>query len=266
MLHTGKVLLFTYNESDRKRGDSAVLDPITGEETREPLDKDLFCGGQSFLSDGCLLVAGGHGEKRPENFRALYQFSPLGDGGKWTENSTPLSGPRWYPALTTLPDGRVLIISGTTKGPYDRDRSPVNSTYEIFDPVTGLQPPILAPIIQEAVPNSIYAFVFVLPSGHLFIHANNRTRFIHASNLATGDFENMLLFAKRPTSRSYPLEGSSVLLPLLPTSNLNRLRQKNQNSSRLEKETVLKITATTTTTRLYLESRNSLPASYNPSE
>jgi hypothetical protein len=215
LLHTGKVVSFTYAEgTDHLRGNSVVLDPITGNEVRLPLDKNVFCAGQSFLPDGRLVVAGGH-IKSISHLRALHIFSPLGNGGSWNEHPIPLSGPRWYPTLTTLPDGRIFIISGLTNGPG----SAVNSSYEIFDPNSGLQPRVDAPILREAEPYSSYPFIFVLPNGKLFIHANNRTGFLDLQNLSTGNFDNIVLFANHPAPRNYNLEGSCVLLPLTPTTN-----------------------------------------------
>jgi Glyoxal oxidase N-terminus/Domain of unknown function (DUF1929) len=215
-LPTGRVVFFTYREpDDPQHGDASVLDPERGTVARPPLDKDLFCGGQTFLPDGRLLVAGGSSTA----VRAVHTFTPAGDAGSWAQVGE-LADDRWYSTCTALPDGRVLILSGTKAGggPQVNPRScqpgkPVNATYEVFDPTNGLQPPQPAPILQEAAPYSLYPFVFVLPSGKLLVHANNRTRLL---DLSSWQFDPTLLQALRATARTYPAQGTCVLLPLLP--------------------------------------------------
>jgi hypothetical protein len=215
-LHTGKVVFFTYREpDDLAHGDASVLDPESGTVTRPSLDNNLFCAGQAFLPDGRLLVAGGSSTA----VHALHTFTPAGDAGGWSQIGD-LADDRWYPTCTSLPDGRVLILSGTKAGggPQVNPHScalgkPINASYEILDPTSGLQPPRPAPVLEEAAPYSLYPFVFVLPSGKLLIHANNRTRFL---DLSSWQFDPTPLMAVRATSRTYPAEGTCVLLPLLP--------------------------------------------------
>jgi hypothetical protein len=80
VLHTGKVLLFSYNEghfpmeadrssaqwltdilsvADSNLGKSQLWDPDTNAVTTVPLPRNLFCSGHAFLPDGRLFVAGG---------------------------------------------------------------------------------------------------------------------------------------------------------------------------------------------------------------
>ena len=70
---------------------------------------------------------------------------------------------RWYPTCTTLPDGRVFIISGTKTG-GGQPEAEVNDTYEIYSSQTGLGGRVSAPYLNEVAPVSIYPFVFLLPS------------------------------------------------------------------------------------------------------
>jgi hypothetical protein len=70
---------------------------------------DVFCSGHAFLSDGRLLVTGGHitdGVGRRE--AAIFDFSRR----KWSRAPAMRAG-RWYPTNTTLPNGEVLTIAGT---------------------------------------------------------------------------------------------------------------------------------------------------------
>jgi hypothetical protein len=100
---------------------------------------NAFCSGHAFLADGRLLVAGGQlpspgggqdqhghgnmeggGERRVSIFHPLTPSPAMGIVGTWAEvspmNLDPAghanSGGRWYPTLTTLPNGDVLAIGG----------------------------------------------------------------------------------------------------------------------------------------------------------
>jgi hypothetical protein len=70
---------------------------------------NLFCSGHAFLPDGRLLVAGGH-RADGSGLAQTCVFDPGTD--QWTPGPTMNHG-RWYPTLTTMPDGSVLIVSGS---------------------------------------------------------------------------------------------------------------------------------------------------------
>jgi galactose oxidase len=76
---------------------------------------NLFCSGHTFLPDGRLLVVGGHqADSDGLDQAVLYDWRT----NTWTP-SAPMTGPagtsvrRWYPTATTLPDGTVLVTSGS---------------------------------------------------------------------------------------------------------------------------------------------------------
>ena len=91
--------------------------PVTGAAPDRPAN--LWCAGQALLADGRVLFVGGNLEY-PENggngagngFKGakwVMTFDP------WTETWTryaDMPHGRWYPTLTELPDGRVLIVGG----------------------------------------------------------------------------------------------------------------------------------------------------------
>jgi hypothetical protein len=96
-------------------GDPQLWDPATGLFTAVPSATHLFCAGHAFLSDGRLLVAGGH----------LSDNHGLPDAnlfdsrtGEWTRVASMAHG-RWYPTTTTLADGRVLALAGQDENGAD---------------------------------------------------------------------------------------------------------------------------------------------------
>jgi hypothetical protein len=99
-----------------------VWNPEDGEITNTPQPKlangtkvNLFCSGHTFLPDGRLLVVGGHRRDSDGlNQATLYDWTT----NTWTPTA-PMTTPsaeevrRWYPTATTLPNGNVLVLSGS---------------------------------------------------------------------------------------------------------------------------------------------------------
>src|SRR5438874_5899384 len=102
-LPTGKVMFWT-------RGDHSQLwDPATNTVTSTAASgANIFCSSHAFVSDGTLLVAGGH----VSNWVGLpnaYKYNPF--NGTGTRLSYMNDGRR-YPTSTTLPKGDALRMSG----------------------------------------------------------------------------------------------------------------------------------------------------------
>jgi galactose oxidase len=101
---------------DPHRSIPRIWDPVTGtfSTTPEPKDRNgnpynVFCAGHAFLDDGRLLVVGGHIEDLAGVRNAsIYDYAT----NTWTPIDDMIAG-RWYPTAVTLPDGRVLVSSGT---------------------------------------------------------------------------------------------------------------------------------------------------------
>lgn len=149
LLATGQVLYFggydvfdthLYNTDTAEITDIPQFDP----EGQRPWT-NIFCGGQAWLPDGRLLVAGGmlpelaegeeeecepeeegeesheqhaHGGMRGGGDRGCWIFD--GRRSSWSPTTdlnldpdgNPNSGGRWYPTLVTLHDGRILAVGG----------------------------------------------------------------------------------------------------------------------------------------------------------
>jgi galactose oxidase len=98
-----------------------VWDPATGDMTPTPqptlddgtTNANLFCSGHAFLADGRLLVAGGHlADSHGLNQVSVYDPA----ANTWTPSAVMNNG-RWYPTAITLPDGSVLVLSGSFLDP-----------------------------------------------------------------------------------------------------------------------------------------------------
>ncbi|MFN2557654.1 MAG: galactose oxidase-like domain-containing protein [Nitriliruptorales bacterium] len=231
LLHTNKVLFFTYEEPAEphgppgpvSEGDSALLDLATGTVVKpSPAtgNINLFCAGQAFLADGRLLVGGAEREQQVGR-DALHTFTPGGpNGGSWQRLGVTMQDGRWYPTCMTLPDGRVLIVGGRDWQPPDPPANTdlPNPTYEVYDPTAGaLSAPKESKLLKEGAPaHDTYPFLFVLPSGKVLMHAGTQTRFLSLPGLA--EQGPVLEAVPRPgrNARTYGVQGTSVLLPLHP--------------------------------------------------
>ncbi len=174
VMPTGKVLWFSqpkYPVEDVTDGGNAhVWDPVTNTSVSVPppvvdypadsvhpagysAPANLWCAGQLLLDDGRVLVVGGNlaypiggngaGAGAGTGFKGgafVMTFDPWTE--TWTEYEDMASGGRWYPTLTELPDGEVLIVGGwdETGGVQtggDPNAAPTmlnNQSVEVFDP------------------------------------------------------------------------------------------------------------------------------------
>jgi hypothetical protein len=233
LTRTGSVLLFAYDESpssyaDINTGKSAVWNPLTKEVQSIPMSRNLFCAGHAFLGDGRLLVAGGQSSAITEGGAFGSWFGVAGpgadhdvhvfDSGAWSRVLPDMPGARWYPTCTTLPDGRVLIVSGYAAHAHFT----LNGDYEIFDATTNslVKRGSLTTLLIYDEEFDLYPFLKIIPGGNLFVHSHDTTWLLplDSSNepviggLGYTPFYN----AQSQNSRTYPGQGACVLLPLDP--------------------------------------------------
>jgi N-acetylneuraminic acid mutarotase len=71
---------------------------------------DVFCSGHAFLLNGQLLVAGGHNGSANNGLRTGYLFDS--SSNTWTVSSSLMTNGRWYPTVTSLANGEMLVVSG----------------------------------------------------------------------------------------------------------------------------------------------------------
>jgi galactose oxidase len=161
LMRTGKVLYW-------RNGDTArVWDPVGGaiQQAAAPFRVpgiNFHCAGHVVLADGRVLVVGGQEDDSTTNTAAAATFDPLTN--TWTR-IPDMSTKRWYPSVTNLPDGRVLVTTGRN------DAGERVKTAEVYDPKTDRWT-VLPGVERES---DYYAPVHLLPDGRLYNSAPTAT-------------------------------------------------------------------------------------------
>ncbi|KAJ8703531.1 hypothetical protein PTI98_002148 [Pleurotus ostreatus] len=174
---------------------------------------DVFCSGSIILPDkaGRQINVGGWSLDSTFGIRL---YTPSGSDGvqgttDWEEGfpAVALQRGRWYPTAAMLANGSILVIGGETGS----NASP-QPNLELLPRQGGV---IELDWLQRTDPNNLYPFVFVLPSGNLFVGYYNEARI-----LEPGGFQTIRELPNIPASvnnflggRTYPLEGAAVLFP-----------------------------------------------------
>jgi hypothetical protein len=110
-LLNGKALLWGHGGQPHTwNPDGGGFTQVTNSTCTDPAACELFCSGHTFLSDGRLLVAGGHNELLGNNY-GLKQAS-IFNGTSWTATGS-MTYARWYPTLIELENGGVVALAGT---------------------------------------------------------------------------------------------------------------------------------------------------------
>ena len=134
VLPTGKILMWDsvgdlpselYDVHNTTR--SVIWDPATGIATRFDVNTgfNLFCAGHAALPDGRQFISGGNLNSALQGLNAIHTFNPFLTS--WNFLGPMGQGGRWYPSVTALASGDMLITSG---GP---------DTPEIFNLESGLR-------------------------------------------------------------------------------------------------------------------------------
>ncbi|MDB5742946.1 MAG: Kelch domain protein [Polaromonas sp.] len=136
--------------------DPRVWDPVTGAMSSvSRAGYDVFCSAHTYLPDGRMFVAGGH----ISNFVGLPDaaiFNPANN--TWTRQPSMNMG-RWYPTATSLPNGDVLIVSGSVDQSIGNNPLP-----QVWQSATGTWRDLTA--AQLWLP--MYPYMFLAPNGSIF--------------------------------------------------------------------------------------------------
>ncbi|HEY9229854.1 MAG TPA: LamG-like jellyroll fold domain-containing protein, partial [Gemmatimonadaceae bacterium] len=154
LLKTGEVLTWEYDGA----GGPYLWNPTTNQFTAVPQPNNVFCGGQTVLPDGRLLIAGGHVGAHV-GLSLLSLFDPLTRSWSLAPN---MATARWYPTVTTLPDGRALITAGETGCSGCNALLP-----EVYNPLTNQ----VSTLTGASANFPYYPHTYVLPDGRIFAAA-----------------------------------------------------------------------------------------------
>jgi hypothetical protein len=183
LLPNGKVL------SWGKFGTPRVWDPVTKAFTALRVDSWLFCSGHAFLSDGRLLVNGGHIDDL-QGLPDANLFNPA--TMTWSRGAAMAKG-RWYPTTTVMGNGEAVTLSGTDQQA---------KTVTVPEVWTGTAWKRLSSAAL-ALPN--YPRTFLAPNGRLFYAGENRATY-YLSTAGTGLWQEV--GSRRYGARDY---GSAVM-------------------------------------------------------
>jgi hypothetical protein len=183
MLKTGKVLMWGLT------GQAALWNPENGNFTTLNKPYELFCSGHTILPDGRLLVSGGHiANDRGLPNAAIYDPTH----NSWTTIASMARG-RWYPSVSTLPNGDIVTISGADQA------GEFVPTPELWNGSQWL------PLTGATLSLAYYPRMFVAPNGRLFLAGPMaKTRYLNPSG--TGQWTTVA--TRNVASRNY---GSAVM-------------------------------------------------------
>ena len=189
LLPNGKVLAYdsvgdnateTYPVHDHTR--ATVWDPQTliHTDVRVNTGFNVFCSGLAHLLDGSVFLAGGNKDAQLNGIRQTHVFDPATN--TWMRGAD-MAFERWYPSVTALPNGEMLITEGGPDTPEVRRRD--GTLRSLTGAVLNLP---------------LYPWLDVAPDGRAFYSGPDQTmRKINASG--TGSWQG---YAQRDTiNRSY---------------------------------------------------------------
>jgi hypothetical protein len=124
-----------------------------------PVDVDtgfnVFCSGLAHLVDGRVFLAGGNKDAQLNGIVQTHVFSPA----SYTWSLGPnMAGGRWYPSVTPLPNGEMLITSGRVDLPEVRT-------------LAGS----LRPLSTASLSLPLYPWMDVAPDGRAFYSGPDQT-------------------------------------------------------------------------------------------
>ena len=176
LLHTGKVMFWSYdpvNYHNPKKGNDGVgfiWNPATRDGYNIPPPENIWCAGQTILSDGRVYVAGGNlrypdgnapaGQNGWQGTLTNYTFNPIAE--TWAKQPDMLRG-RWYPTVTKLADNRVVVTSGTD----ETGSNAITNVVEVFTPDGNINGIGKLNAVGFHNSSGLYPLQFLLPSGQM---------------------------------------------------------------------------------------------------
>lgn len=176
LLHTGKVMFWSYdpvdyhNPQNSRNGVAYIWDPVTRTGRNIAPPENIWCAGQTILSDGRVYVSGGNLRYPDPNAPAgtggwagpvtNYTFNPIAE--TWARQPDMVRG-RWYPTTTRLADNRVVITSGID----ETGSNAITNQVELFTPDPHMDGIGTMQVVSVHNPTGLYPLQFVLSSGSM---------------------------------------------------------------------------------------------------
>ncbi|KAJ6521487.1 glyoxal oxidase N-terminus-domain-containing protein [Mycena vulgaris] len=185
---------------------------------------DTFCAGGAFISNGTLVSVAGQplenpGQPPADGRMGIRLFDPC--TSSIGENCTVFEDPehihlavtRWYPTGLRIPDGSLMIIGGSNIATFYNTGPTAEDSIEFFPSRPGEEGTVRpSQFLLDAEPVNMFPRSFVLPSGHVFMIANNITMIYDIET----DTETRLPDLPNGVRVANPFDGSAQLLPLSP--------------------------------------------------
>ena len=174
---------------------------------------DVFCSASITLPDraGRQINIGGWSGPSTFGIRIYWPDGTPGTWGvnDWQENVNELSlqAGRWYPSAMIMTNGSILVVGGEVGS-----NAAPSPSLELLPRVGGL---VNLPFLQATDPFNLYPFLCVLPGGGIFIAYYNQALIMDAGTFATVKQMPQIPGTVNDDAggRTYPLEGTAVLLP-----------------------------------------------------
>jgi hypothetical protein len=175
LLPDGRVFFVSYYSESLQ---PHIWDPVSNTFTTTASSAyALFCAGHSNLADGRVFIAGGH----IADYNG-YAHAVIYDSAKNTFTALPdMNTGRWYPTVTELPNGDVLVVSGDINS-----NTNVNALPQVFQMATNSWRNLTT--AQLSMP--LYPNMLVAPNGKVFDAGPSRqSRYLNTSG--TGAWSNV---------------------------------------------------------------------------
>ena len=162
ILPTGQVMIWP-GDNNISGNDPRTWEPAIGLRALARPGYDVFCSGHSFLADGKLFVAGGSIQPYQPGVGLTNAsiYDPVANA--WTALPGMNAG-RWYPTVTVLANGDVLVVSGSIDNTAGVDLVP-----QVFQRGSGTWRN-LAQLGQD-----LYPIMLLAPNGKVFNPAPTQT-------------------------------------------------------------------------------------------
>jgi Domain of unknown function (DUF1929) len=132
LLSNGKVLAYDSSADalgveDHSFTRATVWDPESDLHTDAMLTGfNIFCSGLAHLMDGTLFTAGGNKNDELDGIRNTYTFEQ--ETATWTRGAD-MAEERWYPSVTPLNDGEMLVTDGIDDAPDSPEVRKTDGTF-----------------------------------------------------------------------------------------------------------------------------------------